>query len=95
VYCWLTGYEDTGLQAQIVKCVDYEIFFGEATQINPNAAKIAGMICGYRFEKVKDPLLQIAGGLANWLMIWREASQWRRCCGVEGKCYYLGGAGST
>jgi hypothetical protein len=55
---WLTGYDDFGLQAQIVKNVDYETFFNEAPQINPNAAKIAGVICGHRVEEIKDPLMQ-------------------------------------
>jgi hypothetical protein len=58
VICWLTGYDDSGLQAQIVKNVDYETFFGEAPRINPNAAKITGVICGYRVEEIEDPLMQ-------------------------------------
>jgi len=55
---WLTGYDDSGLQAQIIKNVDYETFFSEAPQINPNAAKISGVICGHRVEKIEDPLMQ-------------------------------------
>ena len=35
VVCWLTGYDDSGLQAQIEKEVDFETFFAEAPQINP------------------------------------------------------------
>ena len=58
VICWLTGYDDAGLQAQIVKSVDYETFFREAPQINPNAVKITGVICGYRVEEIEDPLMQ-------------------------------------
>lgn len=58
VICWLTGYDDYGLQAQIVKNIDYETFFGEAPQINPNAAKISGVICGHRIEEIEDPLMQ-------------------------------------
>jgi hypothetical protein len=56
--CWLTGYDDSGLQAQIMNNIDYETFFNEAPQINPNAAKISGVICGYRVEKIEDPLMQ-------------------------------------
>ena len=55
---WLTGYDDSGLQAQIIKNVDYETFFREATQINPNATKITGVICGHRVEEIEDPLMQ-------------------------------------
>lgn len=58
VICWLTGYTDSGLQAQIVKNINYETFFREAPQINPNATKITGVICGYRVEEIKDPLMQ-------------------------------------
>lgn len=58
VICWLTGYDEHGLQAQIARNVDYETFFGEAPRINPNASKISGMICGHRVEEIKDPLMQ-------------------------------------
>lgn len=58
VICWLTGYDDSGLQAQIVKNIDYETFFSEAPQINPNASKISGVICGHRVEEIEDPLMQ-------------------------------------
>lgn len=58
VICWLTGYDDSGLQAQITKNVDYETFFREAPRINPNASKITGVICGHRVEEIEDPLMQ-------------------------------------
>lgn len=58
VICWLTGYDDSGLQAQIMKNVDYETFFSEAPQINPKAVKISGVICGHRVEEIEDPLMQ-------------------------------------
>lgn len=58
IICWLTGYDDSGLQTQIAKNVDYETFFGEAPHINPNAAKITGLICGHRVEEIQDPLMQ-------------------------------------
>nr|WP_308629126.1 DUF2200 domain-containing protein [uncultured Eisenbergiella sp.] len=58
VVCWLTGYDDSGLQAQIEKEVDFETFFAEAPQINPNAHKITGVICGVRVENIEDPLMQ-------------------------------------
>ncbi len=58
VICWLTGYVNSGLQAQIEKNIDYETFFSEAPQINPNAVKISGVICGHRVEEIEDPLMQ-------------------------------------
>jgi len=55
---WLTGYDEAGLQAQLEKNVDYETFFNEAPRINPDAAKIKGVICGVRVEEIPDPLMQ-------------------------------------
>lgn len=58
VIFWLTGYDEEGLQAQLEKNVTCETFFNEAPQMNPNAEKIKGVICGYRVEEIEDPLLQ-------------------------------------
>ena len=58
VTCWLTGYDEQGLQAQIDKGADFESFFAEAPQINPNAHKITGVVCGVRIEEIEDPLMQ-------------------------------------
>jgi len=58
VILWLTGYDEEGLQEQIRREVDYETFFAEAPQINPNAHKIAGTVCGIRVEDIEDPLMQ-------------------------------------
>ena len=58
VICWLTGYDEPGLQAQIDKGVDIETFFAEAPQINPNTYKITGVVCGVRVEEIEDPLMQ-------------------------------------
>lgn len=58
VICWLTGYNAQTLQQQIDKKVDFETFFKESPQFNPNAVKITGVICGYRVEEIEDPLLQ-------------------------------------
>jgi hypothetical protein len=55
---WLTGYDERGLGAQIEKKVDFETFFAEAPQINPNASRITGVVCGVRVEQVEDPLMQ-------------------------------------
>lgn len=57
VIFWLTGYDEEGLQAQLEN-VTCETFFNEAPQMNPNAEKIKGVICGYRVEEIEDPLLQ-------------------------------------
>lgn len=46
------------METQIAKNNDYETFFKEAPQINPNATKITGVICGHRVEEIEDPLMQ-------------------------------------
>ena len=58
VICWLTGYDEEGLRAQLDNGVSYETFFAEAPLMNPNASKITGVICGYRVEEIEDPLMQ-------------------------------------
>ncbi|QOV20321.1 DUF2200 domain-containing protein [Blautia liquoris] len=55
---WLTGYDEQGLQSQINREADFEAFFAEAPDINPNASKITGVICGIRVEEIEDPLIQ-------------------------------------
>jgi len=58
VIFWLTGYDKQTLQQQIDKKSDFETFFAEAPQMNPNVAKITGVICGYRVEEIEDKLMQ-------------------------------------
>ena len=58
VICWLTGYEEQGLQSQLAADVDYEQFFSDAPNFNPNADKITGVICGHRVEEITDPLMK-------------------------------------
>lgn len=58
IICWLTGYDQKALQQQIDKSVDFETFFAQAPQLNQNASKITGMICGYRVEEIDDQLMQ-------------------------------------
>ncbi len=55
---WLTGYDDAGLARVIATEVDLRTFFADAPAMNPNAALITGVICGYRVENIEDPLMQ-------------------------------------
>ncbi len=55
---WLTGYDQKSLQQQIDQKTDFETFFSQAPQLNPNVSKITGVICGYRVEDIEDPLVQ-------------------------------------
>lgn len=55
---WLTGYNKQTLQQHIDKKTDFETFFAQAPQMNPNVSKITGVICGYRVEEIEDKLMQ-------------------------------------
>jgi hypothetical protein len=55
---WLTGYDQQALQQQIDRKCDFETFFTQAPQMNPNVSKITGVICGYRVEDIEDKLMQ-------------------------------------
>lgn len=55
---WLTGYNEKTLQQHLDNKTDFETFFAEAPQINSNASKITGVICGYRVEEIEDKLMQ-------------------------------------
>ena len=54
---WLTGYTDNELQQHIDEKSTFDTFFRNAS-VNPNAALIKGVICGYRIEDIENPLTQ-------------------------------------
>lgn len=58
VICWLTGYDQAGLQQQIDQGNDFEQFFALAPAFHPNSVLIKGVVCGVRVEDVADPLMQ-------------------------------------
>ena len=58
IISWLTGYDEKALQSILDNKTDFETFFAKAPQINPNASKIKGVICGYRVEAIEDKLMQ-------------------------------------
>lgn len=58
IICWLTGYDQAGLQRQIRQENDFETFFAQAPAIHPNSSLIKGVVCGVRIEEIEDPLMQ-------------------------------------
>lgn len=58
IICWLTGYSQNELDAQIDKQTDFETFFSDAPQMNPSRALITGVICGVRVENIEEPLMR-------------------------------------
>jgi len=58
ILTWLTGYDEQGIQAQFDNGTDFDTFFADAPQMNPNASKIKGVVCGVRVEEIEEPLMQ-------------------------------------
>ena len=58
IICWLTGYDQAGLQRQIEQKSDLEAFFAQAPAIHSNSSLIKGVVCGIRVEEIEDPLMR-------------------------------------
>lgn len=58
IICWLTGYDQRELEAQLEKQTDFETFFKEAPQMNPSRALIKGVVCGVRVEDIEEPTMR-------------------------------------
>lgn len=58
IICWLTGYDQPGLQQQIDNKISMQDFFDLSPLLNPKVILITGMICGYRVENIEDPLMR-------------------------------------
>jgi hypothetical protein len=58
IICWLTGYDQAGLQRQIEQQNDIETFFAQAPALHPKSSLITGVVCGVRVEDIEDPLMQ-------------------------------------
>ena len=56
---WLTGYDQKTIHKRIEEeDVDFRTFFTEAPNINPNADKITGWICGHRVQDMEPGLMK-------------------------------------
>lgn len=51
---WLTGYTKAGLESQIKKQINFEMFFKNAPKLNPLRKLVTGTVCGVRVEDVED-----------------------------------------
>ncbi len=58
IICWLTGYDQMQLKAQLDQQTDFETFFAQAPAMNPARSLITGMICGVRVEDVEEPTMR-------------------------------------
>jgi len=50
---WLTGFDESQVQALIDEKVTFKTFF-ERAKLHPNAHLIKGVICGYRIEEIDN-----------------------------------------
>lgn len=58
IICWLTGYGQRELEAEIAAKTDFETFFAQAPKMNPLRELITGTVCGVRVENVEHPLMR-------------------------------------
>lgn len=56
--CWLTGYSQRQLDAQLKRQTDFETFFAKAPKPNPARSLIKGVICGVRIEEIEEPTMR-------------------------------------
>ena len=58
IICWLTGYSQRQLDAQLKQQTDFETFFAKAPKLNPSRTLIKGVICGVRIEEIQEPTMR-------------------------------------
>lgn len=58
IICWLTGYTQRALDAQLKKQTDFETFFAKAPKLNPARTAIKGVICSVRVEDIQEPTMR-------------------------------------
>ncbi|MDH2917479.1 MAG: DUF2200 domain-containing protein [Gallionella sp.] len=58
IICWLTGYSQHELEAQLKKQTDFASFFSEAPKLHPSRVLIKGVICGVRIEDIEEPTMR-------------------------------------
>lgn len=54
---WLTGFDQQQLDQHLADETTFEDFFA-AADLNPNADKITGSVCGVKVQEVADPLMR-------------------------------------
>jgi hypothetical protein len=58
IICWLTGYNQEELEAQLERQINFETFFAEAPKMNPFRTLIKGVVCGVRVEDIQEPTMK-------------------------------------
>ena len=55
---WLTGYDQSGLEARLQKETDFESFFDQSPRLNPLRKEITGVVCGVRVEEIEEETMR-------------------------------------
>jgi hypothetical protein len=55
---WLTGYDQSGLEARLEEETDFESFLAQSPRLNPLRKKITGVVCGVRVEEVEEETMR-------------------------------------
>ncbi len=58
IICWLTGHNQSSLEAELAKSTTVEAFFVMAPHMNLHRKLITGIICGVRVEEIEDPVMR-------------------------------------
>lgn len=58
IILWLTGYSQKELEKHLEEQTNFEMFFKQASKLNPARSLITGVICGVRVEEIEDPVMQ-------------------------------------
>ena len=58
ILCWLTGYSQEELEAELEKQTNIETFIAEAPQLNPSRSLIKGVVCGVRVEDIQETTMR-------------------------------------
>jgi len=55
---WLTGYDQSGLEAQLEEQTDFENFLRQSPRLNPLRKQITGVVCGVRVEEIEEATMR-------------------------------------
>lgn len=58
ILMWLTGYEQSEIEAHMDNETSVEVFLTSATNFNPKSSEIKGVVCGVRVEAIEEPVMQ-------------------------------------
>ena len=55
---WLTGYDQSELEALLKEETDFETFVSRSPRLNPLRKKITGVVCGVRVDAIEEDTMR-------------------------------------